>query len=297
MSQKTTLLLNSCSRTESNLTSSLSALFEAEYLLRIHVGANPNGGALEQLAGIARRSLQRQIPRSRYLNSKLPPPLFATGVSMTGFTAFCLWLVIVAKVPILHLTIGPPSGTNRNTPRNRLVGRLATSVQVLRTPRVYPHTLASPQSIRGLHRNRTMNSLPHNEHVDEPVETAIVALRAGWASVSDIADAVEARRVERPLIGQLLLKHRKITVHQIFDVLAEEATNNKLFGQIAVEKGYVTPADVDQILYIQQCSCPPLWQQLVSRGVITTAQAESIRTATRKRLRRPFEATPVPCEA
>lgn len=266
-------------------------------MLRIHVGVNPNWGALEQLAGISRPFFATSNPVFSLSQFQTSPPHFATGVSLTGFTAFCPWLVIVAKVPILHLTIGQPSGTNRNTPRNRFVGRLATNVQVLRPPRVCPHTPASVQSIRGLHRNRTMNSLPHNEHVDEPVETAIVALRAGWASVSDIADAVEARRAERPLIGQLLLKHRKITVHQIFDVLAEEATNNKLFGQIAVDKGYITPADVDQILYIQQCSCPPLWQQLVSRGVITTAQAESIRTAIRTRLRRPLGATPVPCEA
>lgn len=142
-----------------------------------------------------------------------------------------------------------------------------------------------------------MVSIPQIESLDEPLETAIQVLGSGWATVADVADAADARRAERPLIGQLLLKHHKMTVHQIFDVLAEEATNTKFFGEIATDKGYVTQADISQMLHIQQCSCPPLWQQLVSRGVITHVQAEAIRGATRKRLRHPLGSTPIACEA
>lgn len=47
----------------------------------------------------------------------------------------------------------------------------------------------------------------------EPVETVLAAITAGWATPQEVADAVAARRAQRPLIGQLLLKHRKLTVH------------------------------------------------------------------------------------
>jgi hypothetical protein len=137
----------------------------------------------------------------------------------------------------------------------------------------------------------------NDEASDEPVETAIAALSAGWASLEEIADAVAARRGERPMIGQLMLKRGKLTVQQMFAVLAEEATSDKLFGQIAVEKGFISASGISTLLELQATMCPPLWQMLVSRGVIATSQAESIRATTRDRLRQSLEATLVGCEA
>jgi len=137
----------------------------------------------------------------------------------------------------------------------------------------------------------------NDEPRDEPVETAIAALSTGWASLEEIANAVVARRAHRPTIGQLLLKHRKLKVQQVFAVLAEEASSSKLFGEIAVEMGFVTAADVGEMLYLQTTMCPPLWQVLVSSGVITTMQAESIQATTRARLRQPMEAKLVAWDA
>lgn len=135
-----------------------------------------------------------------------------------------------------------------------------------------------------------MNSMPQVQALDEPVETAIAAISAGWATPEEIADAVEARRAERPLIGQLMLKLRKLSVHQVFEVLAEESDSNKLFGQITIEKGFSTEADIDEMLALQHSMSLPLWLVLVNRNVITPAQAESIQTAMRERLRKPLEA-------
>ena len=130
-----------------------------------------------------------------------------------------------------------------------------------------------------------MDILSNDEVSDEPVETAMAALSAGWASLEEVADAVAARRTQHPLIGELLLKGRKITVQQVFAVLAEKATSNKLFGQIAVDMGFITVSEVGEVLYQQALLCPPLWQVLESRGVITSLQAESIQAITRADLR------------
>lgn len=141
-----------------------------------------------------------------------------------------------------------------------------------------------------------MNSFCEVEPMDELVETALAALAAGWASVGEISDAVAAQRAQRPLIGQLLLKQRRLSVHQVFEVLADEATSDKLFGQIAVEKGMITQQEVGEMLYLQMSYCLPLWQVLVMRGVLTPAQAESIRVTTRNRIRQPLEETMVACK-
>ncbi len=142
-----------------------------------------------------------------------------------------------------------------------------------------------------------MKVYSNDEPRDEPAETAIAALSAGYASLEEIANAVAARRAQRPMIGQLMLKHRMMTVKQVFAVLAENATSGKLFGRIANEMGFVSAADIGKMLELQANMCPPLWQMLESSGVTTPAQTESIRAMTGERLRQPLEATSVGCEA
>src|SRR5262245_34168626 len=141
-----------------------------------------------------------------------------------------------------------------------------------------------------------MNSKRPSVSSDEPVETALAVLSAGWASIEEIVEAVAARRTLRPTIGQLLLIHHKLNVHQVFQVLGEQATSSKLFGQIAIDMGFIKEPDVNEILQVQSSLCPPLWQVLESRGVITPAQAESIQSMTRSRLRQPSDEALETCE-
>jgi hypothetical protein len=132
---------------------------------------------------------------------------------------------------------------------------------------------------------------------DEPVETALAVLSAGLATVDEIAEAVAVRRTKRPTIGELLLVNHKLTVRQVFQILSEQATSSKLFGQIAVEMGFISPAEVDEQLLHQSSMCPPLWQVLVDRGVITPEQATSIQDGVRSRLRQPADEALAKCEA
>src|SRR5262245_52552152 len=142
-----------------------------------------------------------------------------------------------------------------------------------------------------------MNSKRPSVSADEPVETTLAILSAGWASIEEITEAVAARRTLRPTIGQLLLIQHKLNVHQVFQVLGEQATSAKLFGQIAIDMGFIKESDVNEILQLQASLCPPLWQVLESRGVITPDQAGLIQKATRSRLRQPSEESLETCEA
>jgi hypothetical protein len=142
-----------------------------------------------------------------------------------------------------------------------------------------------------------MNDKRPSASSDEPVETALAVLSARWATIEEITDAVAARRSVRPTIGQLLLLQHKLNVHQVFQILGEQATSAKLFGQIAIEMGFIKEADVNEILQLQSSLCPPLWQVLESRGVLTHVQAESIQKTTRSRLRQPSDEALETCEA
>jgi len=134
-----------------------------------------------------------------------------------------------------------------------------------------------------------MNTTRQSVSSDEPIETALAVLSAGWATIDEITDAVTARRAQRPTIGQLLLTNHKLTVHQVFKVLGEQATNSKLFGEIAIELGFIKHADVNEMLQLQSSMCPPLWQVLLSCGVLEPSQAESIQQVGRSRQRQPSE--------
>ena len=142
-----------------------------------------------------------------------------------------------------------------------------------------------------------MNTTRHSVSSDEPVETALAVLSAGWATIDEITDAVTARRAQRPTIGQLLLTNHKLTVHQVFKILGEQATNSKLFGEIAIELGFIKESDVNEMLQLQSWMCPPLWQVLASCGVLTPSQAESIQQTGRSRQRQPSEEALATCEA
>ena len=120
---------------------------------------------------------------------------------------------------------------------------------------------------------------------DEAVETTIAVLEAGWASRSEIADAVAARRALRPPIGELLLKRRKLTMRQVFQILEEQATSGKLFGRIAIEMGFATETDINEILQLQNSLSPSLLQMLLSREILTPEQAKSVEARIHARLR------------
>jgi len=72
---------------------------------------------------------------------------------------------------------------------------------------------------------------------EEPLEFAITALAVGLVSFEEVQAAAVARRQARPLIGELAIKHRRLTIHQVFQILGEQATTGEPFGEAAVRMG------------------------------------------------------------
>lgn len=64
-------------------------------------------------------------------------------------------------------------------------------------------------------------------------------------------EAFEIVQSSRPQIGQLALKLGKMTMRQVFTVLAEQSECNRFFGKLAVEMGYITKEDIALLLLMQ----------------------------------------------
>jgi hypothetical protein len=86
---------------------------------------------------------------------------------------------------------------------------------------------------------------------DEPLESTLTCLAAGWATFDELEQAVDVRRQSRPMIGKLALTYRKLTMAHVFQILKEQATSNEMFGEIAVRLGFISTSD---------CSSRPRWR-------------------------------------
>jgi hypothetical protein len=111
---------------------------------------------------------------------------------------------------------------------------------------------------------------------DETLDTALIILANGWATVAQISEAAQWRRSQRPKIGELAVCEGRMTVAQVFRVLEHEAINGGPFGEIAVENGLLDLADIYELLQIQASKTPKLTEILRTKGVLTKQQIEIV---------------------
>ena len=97
-----------------------------------------------------------------------------------------------------------------------------------------------------------------------------------------LLEALDYQRGQQDHIGQLAVRHGKLTTYQLLAVLNAQVTSSKRFGEIAVELGFLEPADVDELLEMQQSSRPPLGEVLVDLQIIDRATMEDQLEAFRK---------------
>jgi hypothetical protein len=112
---------------------------------------------------------------------------------------------------------------------------------------------------------------------DEPLDTALIVLANGWASVAQLSEAIQLRRSCRPKIGELAIHEGRMTIAQVFRVLEHEAVHGGLFGEIAIDKGLLDEADLYKLLRIQAMRTPRLTAILLANGLLTEQQVETLK--------------------
>lgn len=111
---------------------------------------------------------------------------------------------------------------------------------------------------------------------NEPLELVLLALEHGWASVRQLREAIFECRQRRPRIGELAISNRLLTISEVFRVLEREATHGGLFGENAVSLGYLTEAQLYELLQQQSERTPKVWQVLLEKGTLTLEQVEQL---------------------
>lgn len=111
---------------------------------------------------------------------------------------------------------------------------------------------------------------------DELLDTALIILARGWATIEQLSGAARLRRSQRPKIGELAVCEGRMTVSQVFRVLEHEAVHGGPFGEIAVERGLLSQTDLYELLQIQATKTPKLTSILLSMGVLTEQQIEIV---------------------
>ncbi len=123
------------------------------------------------------------------------------------------------------------------------------------------------------------------EHWEEPLEIALAVLASGLATVEDLQAAACARRQARPVIGQLAMKTRRLSIAQVFRILGEQAITGERFGEAALRLGDLDTKQLYELLRLQADLTPPLSEVLVGQGVLTEQDAKALKYQVAERLR------------
>ena len=59
------------------------------------------------------------------------------------------------------------------------------------------------------------------------------------------------KMIVHPRIGEILIQHKKITVHQLADALEEQKSNKIPIGRILISKGYISENELVELLSLQ----------------------------------------------
>lgn len=93
-------------------------------------------------------------------------------------------------------------------------------------------------------------------------------VRRGLISADQFVDALERGFAQRPPLGEVAMRLGKLTMRQVFSVLAEQSDRHQPFGRIAVELGFLSEGDLGELLLKQADSTPDVVDMLVMTGVL-----------------------------
>lgn len=103
----------------------------------------------------------------------------------------------------------------------------------------------------------------------------IYLVNQGLATPDDIVRALDRQRELQAPLGTTALRHRYLTMKQVFATLNRQAETGRRFGDIAVELGFLTRDQLQELLIMQALDRPKLGQLLVEMGVFDEITMQS----------------------
>lgn len=102
----------------------------------------------------------------------------------------------------------------------------------------------------------------------------ISLVRKGIVTADDFVRALEMQIELRQPIGRICLEQKRLTMNQLFLVLAEGTGQKLPFGEIAIQLGFLTREDLAEMLLVQSERTPTLSECLVQAGALDGEELE-----------------------
>lgn len=102
----------------------------------------------------------------------------------------------------------------------------------------------------------------------------IYLLQRGLIDANTFVNAIELQVRQRPLLGALAIELGKLSMHDVFEILGDQADSQLPFGKIAVQKQLMSREDLAEIILLQLERTKPLVDILVDMGVMNQGTAD-----------------------
>ena len=97
----------------------------------------------------------------------------------------------------------------------------------------------------------------------------------GVITCDEFFEALKLQLKSRPQLGALAIERRKLNVRQVFSVLRCQCDSpDDMFGELAVRNGYLTEAELTELLHEQSVRVRPFSEIVIEAGILSPAVVE-----------------------
>jgi hypothetical protein len=100
------------------------------------------------------------------------------------------------------------------------------------------------------------------------MDFGVYLVRRGLITADDYVDIREQQSESHRRLGELALRHRKLSMRQVLKVLDAQVDSTRPFGKLAVDKGYMTQGELLDLLGLQSELTPSISDVLIERLIL-----------------------------
>lgn len=128
-------------------------------------------------------------------------------------------------------------------------------------------------SLSGLAVNGHAANVPAGPAAPDPIALAVSLVEKGTLTAEQALEALNRRRLARPMLGGVAVQLGHLRADQLADILAG-MESGQAFGVVAMRLGYLTEDVLAKLFMYQELSTPPLTEVLAASGLLAVARLD-----------------------
>jgi hypothetical protein len=100
------------------------------------------------------------------------------------------------------------------------------------------------------------------------MQFGIHLVRSGVLSADEFVAVIERQISRTPMLGMLAIEVRKISMKQLFAILEAQMDTSAPFGEVAIALGFMSHADVLELIGLQSERCQSVAQCINEMGLV-----------------------------